>query len=142
MNKKISQTLDMVPYEQVKTSSIDKVNNRASKDIDRASDDDFDYARENLYSVIERGTEAMEEMLDVAKQSNHPRAFEVVSTIMKTLLDANKDLVEMSDNKKKQKQEENAPRQAEKIENNVHFHGTTEDLRKMVEELKNNDNRT
>jgi len=138
MNKKISDSLDMVPYDDIKDTTIDVVKH-GSKNIDEANDNDFDYARENLYTVIERGTDAMEEMLEVAKRSEHPRAFEVVSTIMKALIDANRDLVSISNDKKKQKMEEEGPRQPEKIENNLHFHGTTEQLRKMIDDMKNND---
>ena len=49
---------------------------------------------------METGEEAMREMLEIAKQSEHPRAFEVVSTLMKTVLDANKDFADMSSKKR------------------------------------------
>lgn len=139
MNKKISDSLDMVPLDKVKTTSVEPTK-KASKDIDQASDNDFDYARENMYNVIERGADALEEMMDVARQSQHPRAYEVISTIMKTLVDANKDLVDMSDKKKAQKKEENEPQQPREGDKHIHFHGTTEDLRKKIEELKNDGN--
>ena len=67
-------------------------------------------------------------MLDVAKASEHPRAYEVVSTIMKTLVDANKDLVSMSEKKAKdQPKEENA-----QVTNNNLFVGSTADLQKLI----------
>src|SRR5210317_1727521 len=56
---------------------------------------DYTYARENLYDVIERGTEALDYLLELAKASEHPRAFEVVSQLTKTLVDANKDLLDI-----------------------------------------------
>jgi len=139
MSKKISESLNMFPIEEVKTNSIEPIK-KASKEIREANDNDFDYARENLYSVIERGTDALEEMLDVAAQSQHPRAYEVVSTIMKTLLDANKDLVEMSDKKKAQKEDEENPKSGpDTINQSMHFHGSTEDMRKLIEKMKNDE---
>ena len=65
---------------------------------------DYTYARENLYDVIERGTEALDYLLELAKASEHPRAFEVVSTLTKTLVDANKDLLEVQTKVKKLKE--------------------------------------
>ena len=63
-------------------------------------DKDYAYTRANLYNIIERGTEALEEVLEVAKQSQQPRAFEVVSTLVKTISDANKDLLELKNKQK------------------------------------------
>ena len=56
---------------------------------------DYTYARENLYDVIEKGTSALDELVHLAKASEHPRAFEVVSQLTKTLVDANKDFLEI-----------------------------------------------
>jgi hypothetical protein len=77
------------------------------KPVDDKADRDYDYARTNFYNIIETGTEALEQMLDVAKASEHPRAYEVVSTIMKTLVDANKDLVSMSAKKQESEEDKN-----------------------------------
>ena len=70
-------------------------------------------------------------MLDVAKASEHPRAYEVVSTIMKTLVDANKDLVGMSEKKK--------PKEAEafdgKVNNNL-FVGSTAELQQLLKDMR------
>ena len=56
---------------------------------------DIEKARKNIQNIIEQGDDALKEMMDLAKQSESPRAFEVASTLMKTLLDANKDFVDM-----------------------------------------------
>ena len=62
----------------------------ASKEIkpvdktDETVDTDFKYARENLYNIIEKGSDALNTLVDVANQSQHPRAFEVVSQLVKT----------------------------------------------------------
>ncbi len=48
-------------------------------------DTDFKYARENLYNIIEKGSDALNTLVDVAAQSQHPRAFEVVSQLVKNI---------------------------------------------------------
>jgi hypothetical protein len=58
-------------------------------------DDDFATARNNLHNIIHKGNDALEEALLVAKTSEHPRAFEVVGGLIKTLVDANKDLLDI-----------------------------------------------
>ena len=54
---------------------------------------DIELARKNIESIISLGDDSVKEMVEIAKQSESPRAFEVVSQLMKTLLDANKDYV-------------------------------------------------
>jgi len=100
---------------------------------DDRSERDYDYARTNFYNVIEKGTQALEDMLDVAKASEHPRAYEVVSTLMKTLVDANKDLVSMGDKKvKAEESEENKP-----VTNNNLFVGASAELQQLLKDMKN-----
>lgn len=97
-------------------------------------DRDYKYARENFYNVIERGTDALEQMLDVAKASEHPRAYEVVSTIMKTLTDANKELVDLS-TKNAEKNAKSDDQSPNTVNNNL-FVGSTADLQQMLKDLK------
>lgn len=103
------------------------------------ADRDYKYARDNFYNVIEKGTQALEELLDVASQSQHPRAYEVLATTMKTLIDANKDLVELS----RKKNEEQAPKSDQtsggKVTNNL-FVGSTAELQQLMRNL-NGDSR-
>lgn len=98
---------------------------------------DYDYARTNFYNVIEKGTQALEDMLDVAKASEHPRAYEVVSTLMKTLVDANKDLVTMGE--KKKKEEEPKTEDGKPVTNNNLFVGSTSELQQILKDMRNND---
>ena len=92
MNDEIGKSLGLEPLNDVVEG---KVIQRTEVPTDDKMNKDYEYARSNFYNVIESGTEALEQMLDVAKASEHPRAYEVVSTIMKTLVDANKDLVKI-----------------------------------------------
>ena len=58
-------------------------------------DNDYKYARENLYGIIEKGSQALDELVAVAQASEHPRAYEVVGQLVRTLTDANKDLLKI-----------------------------------------------
>jgi hypothetical protein len=100
-------------------------------------DKDYDYARTNFYNVIESGTEALEQMLDVAKASEHPRAYEVVATIMKTLIDSNKELVAMSS--KKAEDDNDGPVEDKAVTNNNLFVGSTAELQQVLKDMRNAD---
>ena len=95
---------------------------------------DFQYARENLMDVISKGQEALFDLMDVAKQSQHPRAYEVLSTLMNTMIGASKDLLELQARKKKLLEAEPDPA-AQQVTNNL-FVGTTADLNKLIENSK------
>ena len=134
MSDEISNSLGLAPMDEVIEGKvvIDKKSlpETISDPVDFA-EKDYDYARTNFYNIIETGTEALEQMLDVAKASEHPRAYEVVSTIMKTLVDANKDLVGMSEKKK--------PKDNEafdgKVNNNL-FVGSTAELQQLLKDMR------
>lgn len=94
---------------------------------------DIETVRQNISNVIDIGEEAMKEMLEIAKQSEQPRAFEVVSTLMKTLLDANKDFADISSKKKYAKEELLGPKQAAQTNvTNNNLIVSTADLLKML----------
>ena len=136
MNDEISDSLGLAPIDEVIEGSIVEKRESFPKEIDvsvDSADKDYDYARANFYNIIETGTEALEQMLDVAKASEHPRAYEVVSTIMKTLVDANKDLVDMSVDMRKGRGEETL--ESANTTNNL-FVGSTSELQKMLKSLK------
>lgn len=94
---------------------------------------DLEQVRQNIQDIIETGKDAMTEMLEIAKQSEQPRAFEVVSTLMKTMLDANKDYADISTKKKFAKEEINGPKQAAQTNvTNNNLIVSTADLLKMI----------
>lgn len=95
--------------------------------------DDLEKVRTNIEEVMETGKDAMMEMLEIAKQSEHPRAFEVVSTLMKTVLDANKDYADISSKKRFVKEEINGPKEAAQTNvTNNNLIVSTADLLKMI----------
>ncbi len=97
--------------------------------------DDYQFARENLYSVIDKGTQALDSLLELAKVSEHPRAFEVVATLSKTLMDANKDLLSIQKKVKElQKEGEDSGGSTSQNITNALFVGSTADLQKMLKD--------
>lgn len=96
-------------------------------------EEDFDYARANLKDVIDHGKDALEQLIDIADQSQHPRAYEVISTLMNTLVNANKDLLDLS-KKKKEIMASDKKDGPQTINNNLIL--TTADLQKMLSAKK------
>jgi predicted house-cleaning noncanonical NTP pyrophosphatase (MazG superfamily) len=126
--KKLNEVLDIEDGVQ----SVQQIVQPPEGNDDEQIDKDYEYTRTNLYNIIERGTEALEEVLEVAKQSQQPRAFEVVSTLVKTISDANKDLLEL---KNKQKALKGEKAKAKNVTNAL-FVGSTADFQKMIEDMK------
>ena len=91
-------------------------------------DIDYNYARENYYNLIERNQDAVEEMLEIAKQSEHPRAFEVVGQLIKSGLDANKELMALH----KTKKELSIEKGPSQVTNQAVFVGSTAELQKLL----------
>ena len=109
-------------------------------DSNENKDNDFQYARENLYDIIEKGRDAMEELLEIAKAEESPRAFEVFGQLLKNMTDTQQTLMEL--HQKKQKLENDGDRQevsrAQNVTNAL-FVGSTADLLKLVKrETKQN----
>jgi|SRR6056300_120239 hypothetical protein len=92
-------------------------------------DTDTKYVRQNLYDLIEKGHRSIDELLNVADQSQHPRAYEVLATMIKTMGDMNKDLLDMHE--KKQKLTGEKPEVPETVNNNLYV-GSTSDLLKLL----------
>ena len=97
--------------------------------------DDYQFARDNIRTLIEDGGVALDDMIDFAKQTQSPRAFEVVAVMIDRLVIANKELLSLS---KKIKEIEAADGNKQPINNNL-FVGSTADLQKMLAGLKDKD---
>jgi len=122
----ILEITSLVPTSELKPETLPRVKPK----IDGKDDDiDYNYARENYYNLIERNQDAIEEMLEIAKQSEHPRAFEVVGQLIKSGLDANKELMGLHKTKKELSIEKGGPTTTV---NNAVFVGSTADLQKLL----------
>ena len=93
-------------------------------------DKDYEYARGNLYSLIDKGQEAVNGALDLAMSSDHPRAYEVAGQLIKNVGDVADKLMALQKDKKAIKEES-----AKKVvTNNALFVGSTADLQKMLKQ--------
>jgi predicted transcriptional regulator len=131
-NDPIAQALNVTPY-----SSIDPVKTMIAESHNDSAKNDFEAARANIYEVIQNGQEAMFKLGQIADSSQHPRAFEVLGKIMETMLQANKDLLELQ-TKIRDINVIDSPisEKAQTINNNL-FVGSTAELQKVIENMKN-----
>ena len=121
----ILEITSLVPTAELKPEPTVRIKPKTDGKDD---DIDYNYARENYYNLIERILDAIEEMLEIAKQSEHPRAFEVVGQLIKSGLDANKELMGLHKTKKELSIEKGG--QTTNV-NNAVFVGSTADLQKL-----------
>jgi hypothetical protein len=119
-----------------KTSVEGEIIDAATGEIIQSSEtkieNDYDTTRANLRELLTTGQSALMHALDVAKQSEHPRAFEVVGNLMKQLADVNQQLMDLH----QQKAKLDAPKNKDtKVTNNAIFVGSTSELAKMIQNM-------
>ena len=99
---------------------------------------DYEYTRGNLYSLIEKGQEAVDGILELSQQTDSPRAFEVAGNLIKNVADATDKLIDLQ--KKMQELEEGPQgKAAQNVTNNTMFVGSTAELAKFLKQQKQND---
>lgn len=98
-------------------------------------EDDFDTTRGNLRILLQQGQEALQKSLDVAMQSEHPRAFEVVGNLMKQLADINQQLLDLHQQKQKLDEPSKAEKAKQVTNNNAIFVGSTAELNKLIKNM-------
>jgi hypothetical protein len=134
LNEKLSEALDIEPIE---FEVIDPVVQPTTEVVVSNSkvDDDADFARSNIRSLIEKGNKAMDELLLVANASEHPRAYEVAAGLIKNLADLNKDLLEIQKRRKDLNPQEAASVKNVNVDKAV-FVGSTAELVKLLKTSK------
>ena len=106
-----------------------------SKPVSRPSDElddvdaDYKYQRDNFYNLIEKGQNAIEGILNVAKESDHPRGYEVAGNLIKQVAEVTEKLGDLQEKMKKLKE---VPNSAPKNVTNALFVGSTAELQKML----------
>lgn len=131
--KSMENIFDITPKEQsfpLVTKSEIFVSEPKPDNMDNDLSDAYQQSKNNLQEIIDQGKEAMNDILQIAKASEHPRAFEVFGTLLKNVTDANKELIAMQ----KQMREING---VKKESNNTNidkaiFVGTTAELSKLL----------
>lgn len=97
INEKLSEIFDVEPINMEESNSINEV---VIIENSNPIESDAEIARENIKDLLKKGSRAMDELAIVARDSQHPRAYEVMAGMLKNLADMNKDLLEIQ--KKKQ----------------------------------------
>ena len=135
----LDETFDIestiVPSEKVGITPEQKPDRLTKSDIDK----DYEYTRGNLYSIIEKGQEAINGILEVAQDSDMPRAYEVAGQLIKSVSDATDKLMDLQ--KKLKDVEEEKQSKGPSTVNNSLFVGSTADLAKMLKSVNLEDNK-
>ena len=106
---------------------------RPDDTLDHA-DADYKYSRENFYNLVERGQDAIDGILEVAKEGEHPRAYEVVGQLIKNVSEVTEKLVDLQEKMKKLKE---VPDSAPKNVTNALFIGSTKELQNLLKDKSN-----
>jgi hypothetical protein len=132
--EKLNETFDVEPIESKKVpdndieTKIQKFEN-SKEDIRK----DYEYTRGNLYSIIEKGQEAINGILELAQESEMPRAYEVAGQLIKNVSDATDKLMDLQ--KKLKDVNEDKEKGPSTVTNNALFVGSTADLQKMLKNV-------
>lgn len=101
-------------------------------DSDGNIDNDFEYARRTYHDILAKGSSAIDDMMEVARATEHPRAFEVLATTMKTMADVTNNLLDLHKKKKDIRAKSSQSTPAVPVTNNNLFVGSTTDLQRML----------
>ena len=124
----------------IEVSRTPKISNVKKEDTsDNDVSKDYDYTRANLYSLIEKGQETLNGIMELAGDSASPRAYEVAGQIIKSVADTTDKLMDLQ--KKVKEVEEEKTKTTNNVTNNALFVGSTSELSKMLKQgiLNNND---
>ena len=119
----IDEFLDIEPVDDSKNNKVEKIEKKDDPTLD------YEYSRGNLYSLIEKGQEALDSILEVAQEGQQPRAYEVVSQLLKNVGDTTDKLMDLQQKKKELTKDEN---KSPTTVNNSLFVGSTSELSKLL----------
>ena len=133
MNSKIDKELGVVQEQEI---PWDADENQIIPYIPPLSDEDdiendYKYQRENFYNLVERGSDAIEGILELAKEGEHPRAYEVAGNLIKQVAEVTEKLGDLQEKMRKLKE---VPSSAPKNVTNALFVGSTAELQKMIKD--------
>ena len=128
LNEVLGITAEVMPVEKPKEVSKDVV-----VPDDKDPDIDFETGRKNLYNLLDKGNEAIDGILALAKEGEHPRAYEVAGQLIKTVSEVSQNLLDLQEKLKKIK---DVPNTGPKNVTNALFVGSTTELQKMLKGKK------
>lgn len=142
MDNELEKVFDLPStHVEVVTKKGEVITVNDDRKVDQKLQDDFDQSRQRLNSLLFQGEDALQHALEIAKTSENPRAFEVVSNMIKQLADINNQLLQLHkqrsdlENKNGGGKQEGGP---QTVNNNL-FVGTTADLNKMMHKVLKGD---
>ena len=122
-----SETVDVTPVKKEKVKP-----DRLTKD---EVEKDYEYTRANLYSLIEKGQETLNGIMELAEETQSPRAYEVAGQLLKSVADTTDKFLKLQKDLKDIKEEQKGPTN---VTNNAMFVGSTAELQKMLKEMNKN----
>ena len=132
----LSEIFNMTPIERANNQVVIAETGEIIESKETKVESDYDRTRNNLHNLLAQGQQALNHALEVAKQSEHPRAFEVVGNLMKQVADINTQLMDLH----QQKQKLDGPKEtAKNVTNNAIFVGSTSELNKLIEKMNKGD---
>lgn len=134
VNEKLSELFDIEPVD------LDAERQESLPTNTVVEEDDYSFARKNLRELIVKGSTAIDEILFVAKESEHPRAFEVASNFLKNLSELNKDLLQLSKTKKEIEGRDARLKGGDINVEKAVFVGSTNELSKLLKKQKEEEN--
>ena len=126
LDKTFNVAAEVVKEEKAEVIPREKPDRLTKDDITK----DYEYTRGNLYSIIEKGQEAINGILELAQESEMPRAYEVAGQLIKSVSDATDKLMDLQQKLKNVNEEEK--RSTTNVTNNALFVGSTADLAKLI----------
>ena len=126
LDKTFNVAAEVVKEEKAEVISREKPDRLTKDDITK----DYEYTRGNLYSIIEKGQEAINGILELAQDSEMPRAYEVAGQLIKSVSDATDKLIDLQKKLKDVNQED--PKKGPTNVTNALFVGSTADLAKLI----------
>ena len=143
LNDSLNDTFNIEPAQQITGELITRSGEVIVPQMDTVNENveyDYEKTRNNLHSLLSQGQDALIHALEVAKSSEHPRAFEVVGGLMKQLADINHQLLDLSEKRQKiSAPQKNEPAGAQVTNNNAIFVGSTAELNKMLQNMTRGD---
>jgi len=135
INEKLSEILDVEPIQVVESEIVPSTEIVEAVPVVNVVETDTDFARQNIRELINKGASAIEELAVVARDSQHPRAYEVMAGMLKNLTDMNKDLLDLQ----KKKQDLTGVKESTSKDVNIDkavFVGSTAELMKLLKSEK------
>lgn len=133
VEQRIADALDV----ELEVSEDKSIKKKEINEITKASDElksDYRSVRGNLYSIISKGNEAIDGILEVAQEGDSPRAYEVAAQMIKTVAEANKDLLDLHKKMKDIKKDNSGPSSV--TQTNAIYVGSTKDLQELVNDSR------